>query len=116
MIKTYAGSEWTAWSPAAAPCRTYRDLPPEHGGDAEQPGAALALGWSGRGGDEAREPSESVIEAQLEQEAEECPTEIREAVRAEVRTLREQHAQDREALGPPPQRAEGKIDTLSTWD
>ena len=121
MIKTYAGSEWTAWSPAAAPCRTYRDLPPEHGGDAEQPGAALAVGWGGRGGDEAREPTESVIEAQLEQEAEECPTEIREAVRAEVRTLREQHAQDREALGPPPQRAEvrgaeGRVDTLSTWD
>ena len=71
--------------------------------------------------DEAREPTESVIEAQLEQEAEECPTEIREAVRAEVRTLREQHAQDREALGPPPQRAEvrgaeGRVDTLSTWD
>ena len=68
MIKTYAGSEWTAWSPAAAPCRTYRDLPPEHGGDAEQPGAARAVGWGGRGGDEAREPTESVIEAQLEQE------------------------------------------------
>ena len=121
MIKSYASSEWTAWSPPAAPCRTYRDLPPEHGGSTgHAPDASLALGgWGGDrrgGGDEAREPTESMIEGQLEQDAEDCPTEIRAAVRAEVRTLREQHAQDRQALGPPPQRDERKIDTLSTWD
>ena len=102
MIKNYTSSKWTAWSLPAAPCRTYRDAPPE-----------LAAAAPGGG---ARDATESMIEGQLARDAEECPTEIRSAVRAEVQTLREQHAQDRQTLGQPAPRDEQTMDTLSTWD
>ncbi len=111
LIKTYASDEWTEWSPPAAPTRTFRDLPP----NAAEP--------NGRGHG-AGETTESMIEEQLARDAEDCPTEVRSAVRAEVRQLRDQHAADRQAHGVKQITQRGDADdqssvqgsVLSTWD
>ena len=65
-----------------------------------------------------------MIEEQLARDAEDCPTEVRSAVRAEVRQLRDQHAADRQAHGVKQITHRGGADNqssvqgsvLSTWD